>query len=119
MFYESRTASLIKGCPMSWLILILAGFLEVCWAILLKYTNGLTNPLLTICTLLILLSSIFLLSMAMKELPVGTAYVVWTGIGAVGTAIIGILFFGESASISKLCCLGLIFSGILGIKIIP
>jgi len=104
---------------MSWCILILAGFLEVCWAILLKYTNGFTNPLLTTCTLVILFFSIFLLSMAMKELPVGTAYAVWTGIGAVGTVVIGIVFFGESTSISKLCCLGLIILGILGIKIIP
>ncbi|MBI2785585.1 MAG: quaternary ammonium compound efflux SMR transporter SugE [Legionella longbeachae] len=101
---------------MSWFILILAGLLEVCWAILLKYTNGFTNLLLSTCTLTILLLSILLLAIAMKELPVGTAYTVWTGIGAIGTVIIGIIFFGESVSIIKLCCLGLIISGILGIK---
>jgi len=104
---------------MSWFILILAGLLEVCWAILLKYTNGFTSLLLSACTLMILLFSIFLLSIAMKELPVGSAYAVWTGIGAIGTVIIGIVFFGESTSLSKMCCLGLIISGVLGIKIIP
>ncbi|QBR83503.1 QacE family quaternary ammonium compound efflux SMR transporter [Legionella israelensis] len=103
---------------MSWFILILAGLLEICWAILLKYTNGFNNLLLSTCTLMILLFSIILLAIAMKELPVGTAYTVWTGIGVIGTVIIGILFFGESASLSKLCCFGLIISGILGIKMI-
>ncbi|KTD20037.1 DMT family transporter [Legionella israelensis] len=103
---------------MSWFILILAGLLEICWAILLKYTNGFNSLLLSTCTLMILLFSIILLAIAMKELPVGTAYTVWTGIGVIGTVIIGILFFGESASLSKLCCFGLIISGILGIKMI-
>lgn len=103
---------------MSWFILIIAGLLEISWAILLKYSNGFTNPLLSACTVVILLFSILLLAIAMKELPVGTAYTVWTGIGVVGTVIIGIIFFGESTSISKFCCLGLIISGILGIKII-
>ena len=101
---------------MSWFILVLAGLLEVCWAILLNYTNGFTKPFLSACTLITLLFSIVLLSIAMKELPVGSAYAVWTGIGVIGTVIIGILFFGESASIGKLCCLGLIISGVLGIK---
>ncbi|STY28497.1 suppressor of GroEL [Legionella wadsworthii] len=103
---------------MSWLFLILAGLLEVCWSILLKYTNGFTHVLLSTCTLFILLLSILLLSLAMKELPLGTAYAVWTGIGVIGTVLIGIFIFGESASFSKLCCFGLIISGILGIKLI-
>jgi quaternary ammonium compound-resistance protein SugE len=102
---------------MSWFILILAGLLEVCWAILLKHTNGFTNLFLSTCTVVILFSSILLLAIAMKELPVGTAYTVWTGIGAVGTVITGIVFFGEYASINKLCCVALIISGVLGIKI--
>ncbi|WP_019215223.1 DMT family transporter [Legionella tunisiensis] len=96
---------------MSWFILIIAGLFEVCWAILLKYTNGFTHIWSSIGTLIMLLISILFLAVAMKDLPVGTAYTVWTGIGALGTVILGIVFFGDSASIGKLFCLGLIFPG--------
>lgn len=104
---------------MSWFILTLAGLLEVCWAVLLKHTNGFSHLFASICTLMLLLTSIFLLSIAMKELPVATAYTVWTGIGAMGTIIIGIVFLGEPVSVSKLCCFLLIFSGVIGIKMLP
>ena len=103
---------------MSWFILMIAGLCEVCWAILLKYTNGFTHLWISISTLLMLLISIFLLSVAMKDLPLGTAYTVWTGIGAIGTAILGIVLFGDSASIGRLFCLGFIFTGVVGLKIL-
>jgi len=101
---------------MSWFILIIAGIFEVCWAILLKYTNGFTHLWMSITTLIMLLLSILLLSVAMKELPVGTAYTVWTGIGATGTVISGMIFLGDSVSPGKLLCLGLILTGIIGLK---
>ncbi|WP_367606114.1 multidrug efflux SMR transporter [Legionella sp. W05-934-2] len=104
---------------MSWFILIFAGLLEVCWAILLKHTHGFTNLPLSIVTIIILIISILLLSIAMKDIPVGTAYAVWTGIGVIGTALIGIIGFGEPATLSKLSCIGLIITGVLGIKMIP
>lgn len=103
---------------MSWFILIIAGLLEVCWATLLKYTNGFTHLLTSICTVLMLFFSILLLSVAMKDLPLGTAYTIWTGIGVAGTVLLGILLFGESISIGNFFCLGLIFSGVIGLKIL-
>jgi len=103
---------------MSWFILIIAGLLEVCWATLLKYTNGFTHFLASICTLIMLLFSILFLSIAMKDLPLGTAYTIWTGIGVAGTVILGILLFGEPISIANFICLGLILSGVIGLKIL-
>ncbi|MFS1562641.1 MAG: quaternary ammonium compound efflux SMR transporter SugE [Candidatus Arsenophonus phytopathogenicus] len=102
---------------MAWLILLIAGLLEIVWAIGLKYTQGFTRLTPSIITLVAMLFSLVLLAYAMKTLPTGTAYAVWTGIGAVGTAIIGIIFLGESASLFRLLSLGLIFSGIIGLKL--
>lgn len=102
---------------MSWLILFFAGLLEVCWAIGLKYTDGFTRLWPSIFTLIALVASFLLLGVAMKSLPAGTAYAVWVGIGAVGTALFGILLFGESASALKLLSLGLICAGIVGLKL--
>ncbi|QAR47875.1 quaternary ammonium compound efflux SMR transporter SugE [Kosakonia cowanii] len=102
---------------MSWFILVIAGLLEVVWAIGLKYTHGFTRITPSIITIVAMLISVVLLSWAMKTLPVGTAYAVWTGIGAVGAAIAGIVLLGESASLARIVSLCLIVAGIIGLKI--
>jgi quaternary ammonium compound-resistance protein SugE len=101
---------------MHWILLLLAGLLEIAWAIGLKYTEGFTRLWPTVGTVTAMVLSVSLLGIAMKHLPVGTAYAVWTGIGAVGTAILGIVLFGDSAAPARLICLGLILAGILGLK---
>jgi quaternary ammonium compound-resistance protein SugE len=102
---------------MNWIILILAGILEIGWAIGLKYTEGFTRLWPTVGTVLSMVISLGLLGIAMKSLPVGTAYAVWVGIGAVGTAILGIVLLGESANAGRLMSLGLILAGIIGLKL--
>ena len=103
---------------MAWVMLFIAGLFEVGWAIRLKYTHGFTRLWPTVLTVLSMIVSLWLLGLALKTLPVGTAYAVWTGVGAVGTAILGILLFGESAAASRLFCIGLIVTGILGLKLV-
>lgn len=103
---------------MAWAILFAAGLLEVGWAIGLKYTEGFTRPLASVLTLAAMAGSILLLGLALKTLPIGTAYAVWTGIGAVGTAILGIALFGEPATLARLACIGLIVAGIVGLKLV-
>ena len=102
---------------MNWVILLIAGLLEVGWAIGLKYTEGFSRPWPSVATIAAMSASIVLLSLAMKSLPVGTAYAVWVGVGAVGTAILGIFLFGESAGVARLASLGLIVAGIIGLKL--
>ncbi|PQZ46098.1 quaternary ammonium compound-resistance protein SugE [Cronobacter sakazakii] len=102
---------------MSWFILFIAGLLEVVWAVGLKYTHGFTRVVPSLITVSAMIVSIVLLSWAMKSLPTGTAYAVWTGIGAVGAAITGILLLCESASPARLISLGLIVAGIIGLKL--
>ncbi|MFL4294426.1 quaternary ammonium compound efflux SMR transporter SugE [Enterobacter asburiae] len=102
---------------MSWIILFIAGLLEVVWAIGLKYTHGFTRLTPSVITVTAMIGSIVLLSWAMRSLPVGTAYAVWTGIGAVGAAITGILLLGESASLARIASLALIVAGIIGLKL--
>ncbi|MFW1678172.1 quaternary ammonium compound efflux SMR transporter SugE [Pontibacter sp. JAM-7] len=102
---------------MSWVVLFVAGLLEIGWAIGLKYTDGFTKLWPTVTTVLSLVASFLLLGLALKTLPVGTAYAVWVGIGAVGTALLGIVLFGESADVLKLVSLGLICAGIVGLKL--
>ncbi len=102
---------------MDWIILVVAGMLEVGWAIGLKYTAGLTRLWPTVWTALAMILSVGLLGIAMKSLPVGTAYAVWVGIGAIGTAAMGILLFDEPASLLRLLSLLLIFAGIVGLKL--
>jgi quaternary ammonium compound-resistance protein SugE len=102
---------------MAWLLLVLAGLFEVGWAIGLKYTDGFTRPWPTIGTVLAMIVSLGLLGIAMKSLPVGTSYAVWVGVGAVGTAIMGIVLLGEVANTGRLISLGLIIAGIVGLKI--
>lgn len=101
---------------MSWIILFIAGLLEVVWAIGLKYTHGFTRLTPSVITVTAMIVSIVLLSWAMRSLPVGTAYAVWTGIGAVGAAITGILLLGESASLARIASLALIVAGIVGLE---
>ena len=103
---------------MAWVLLGIAGLLEVGWAIGLKYTEGFSKPLPTALTVLSMAASLGLLGLSLKTLPVGTAYAVWTGIGAVGTAALGIYLFAEPATVARLLCIGLILSGIIGLKLV-
>lgn len=102
---------------MAWTILFFAGLFEIGWAIGLKYTEGFTRPLPTILTVVSMVISMAMLGLALKTLPVGTAYAVWTGIGTVGTAILGIWLMGEPATAIRLGCIALIVCGILGLKL--
>ncbi len=102
---------------MNWMILVTAGLFEIGWAIGLKYTDGFTKFWPTVGTVLAMIISLGLLGVAMKTLPVGTAYAVWVGVGAVGTAILGIVLLGESANIARLLSLALIVMGIIGLKL--
>lgn len=101
----------------SWIILLFAGLLEVCWAIGLKYTEGFTKPVPTIFTILTLAGSMFLLAKASQNLPIGTAYGVWVGIGALGAAVLGMVLFNESATPGRLFFLVLLLVSIIGLKI--
>ncbi len=102
---------------MSWIILFFAGLFEVGWAVGLKYTEGFSKPLPTVLTALAMLVSLGLLGLAMKHLPLGTAYAVWTGVGAVGTVIAGIVLFGESMALLCLASVALIVCGLVGLKL--
>ena len=104
---------------MNWLMLIVAGLLEIVWALGMKYSDGFTKPIPSAVTVLLIALSVYLLGQAVKTLPVGMAYGVWTGIGTVGTVIMGIFFFQESASPARLFCLGLIIVGIIGLRLLP
>jgi quaternary ammonium compound-resistance protein SugE len=101
---------------MSWLYLFVAGVFEIAWAIGLKYTEGFSRLVPSLLTVGAMIVSLALLGLALKSLPVGTAYAVWTGIGAVGTAALGIYLFGEPATVARLACIGLIVAGIVGLK---
>ena len=102
---------------MNWTLLLIAGLLEVVWAIGLKYTEGFTRLWPSLGTAAAMLASVGLLGIAMRDLPVGTAYAVWVGVGAVGTVVMGIVLFGESASLPRLASVGLIVAGIIGLKL--
>jgi quaternary ammonium compound-resistance protein SugE len=103
---------------MSWSILFLAGLFEIAWAIGLKYTEGYTKLWPTVFTVTGMVISVWLLGIAAKNLPIGTAYAIWTGIGAVGTVILGIILFHEPVTAARLICLGMIVAGIIGLKVI-
>ena len=100
-----------------WLMLTLAGLFEIVWAIGLKYTEGFTRTVPTVITVAAMAASMYLLALAAKTLPIGTAYAVWTGIGAVGAAVLGVFLFSESANLVRICCIGLIVAGIVGLKL--
>ena len=103
----------------AWITLIFAGLLETGWALGLRYTEGFTRVGPSVVTLAVMAGSVYLLSRSLASLPLGTAYAVWTGIGAVGTVVAGIVLFGESRSVVRLLCILLIVSGIVGLKLCP
>jgi quaternary ammonium compound-resistance protein SugE len=103
---------------MPWVYLTIAGLFEVGWAIGLKYSDGFSKPLPSLLTVVAMAISLWLLAFAMKTIPVGTAYAVWTGIGAVGVALLGMLLFGESREFLRVLCLLLIIAGIVGLKLV-
>ncbi len=103
---------------MAWAILFVAGLMEIGWAIGLKYTEGFTRLVPSVLTLSCMAVSMALLGIALKTLPVGTAYAVWTGIGTVGTAVLGIALFGDPATAMRLTFIGLIVAGIVGLKVV-
>jgi quaternary ammonium compound-resistance protein SugE len=105
------------SASLSWLVLLIAGLFEVGWAIGLKYTEGFTRFWPTVGTVASMIISVALLGLALKVLPVGSAYAIWVGVGAVGTVILGILLFGDSASLPKLISVGFIIVGIIGLKL--
>lgn len=103
---------------MSWIILFLAGLLEIGWAISMKHSEGFTKPLASVITVALIVLSLIMLNFAMKTLPVGTAYGVWAGIGTVGTAVVGILAFHEPANLPRLACIACIVVGIVGLRLL-
>jgi quaternary ammonium compound-resistance protein SugE len=103
---------------LAWVLLSVAGLFEVGWAIGLKYTEGFTRLVPSVLTIASMAVSMLLLGLALRTLPVGTAYAVWTGIGTVGTALLGIYLFGEPATALRLACIGLIVVGIFGLKLV-
>ena len=103
---------------MAWAYLAVAGLFEIGWAIGLKYSDGFSKPVPSLFTVLAMVLSVWLLSIAMRTIPVGTAYAVWTGIGAIGVAILGMVLFGESREFLRLVCLFLIIAGIIGLKLV-
>ena len=102
---------------MAWIYLFIAGFLEIGWAVGLKYTYGFTKLWPTVGTVLAMILSISFLGLALKSLPIGTAYAIWTGIGAAGTVVLGIILFAEPATALRLGCVALILTGIIGLKL--
>jgi quaternary ammonium compound-resistance protein SugE len=103
---------------MAWIYLLIAGLFEIGWAIGLKYTEGFTRLVPSVLTIASMVVSLGLLGLALKALPVGTAYAVWTGIGTLGTALLGIYLFEEPATVARLACIGLIVAGIAGLKVV-
>ncbi|MFO0926789.1 MAG: quaternary ammonium compound efflux SMR transporter SugE [Gemmataceae bacterium] len=102
---------------MEWIYLLVAGLLEVGWAVGMKYTDGFTRPLPTVVTVVGMIASVFFLALAVQTIPLGTGYAVWTGIGAVGTVLLGIVLFGESAAGPRLIFIAIILLGIVGLKV--
>ena len=102
---------------MAWIVLFVAGLMEIGWAIGLKYTEGFTRLVPSVLTLACMAGSILLLGLALKALPIGTAYAVWTGIGAAGTAVIGMAFLGDTVSTIKLVSIGLVLAGVVGLNL--
>lgn len=101
-----------------WLTLVIAGLLEIGWAVGLKYADGFTRPVPSVFTIVAMVASMWLLAQAARQLPIGTAYAVWTGIGAVGTALLGMVLFGEPRTALRLACIVGIVAGIVGLKVL-
>ncbi|CAH2599294.1 guanidinium exporter [Rhodovastum atsumiense] len=103
---------------MAWVYLIIAGLFEIGWAVGLKYTQGFTRFWPSVGTVGAMVASLLLLGLALRNLPLGTAYAVWTGVGTVGTALLGMVLFGEAATVLRVACIGLIVAGIIGLKLV-
>lgn len=103
---------------MKWLVLVIAGIFEVWWAIGLKYSEGFTKLVPSVLTVIGMIASFYFLSLALKELPLGTAYAIWTGIGTIGTVILGVFLFKEPIDFVRLVCIGFIVAGIIGLKLV-
>ncbi len=103
---------------MEWIILLIAGLFEISWAIGLKFSHGFTQFIPSVITVLCMIASFYFLALALKSLPLGTAYAIWTGIGTLGTVILGIILFKEPATAMRLACIGLILCGITGLKLL-
>ncbi len=103
---------------MAWVYLFIAGIAEIGWALGMKYTEGFTKPVPTILTLAVMAISVVFLALAVKQLPLGTAYAVWTGIGTLGTVLLGIWLFNEPSDLIRMSCIGLIIVGIVGLKVV-
>ena len=103
---------------MNWIYLLIAGFFEIFWAVGLKFSQGFSKILPSIFTVIGMLASFYFLSLALKKLPLSIAYAIWTGIGTVGTVLFGVIYFGETISIAKIICVGLIIFGIIGLRIL-
>ncbi len=103
---------------MHWIILLIAGLFEISWAVGLKFSHGFTQIIPSIITVICMVASFYFLALALKHLPLGTAYAIWTGIGTIGTVIFGIILFKEPVTAIRLLCIGLIISGITGLKLI-
>jgi quaternary ammonium compound-resistance protein SugE len=103
---------------MAWLVLVVAGLCEIAWAVGLKYTDGFTRPVPTTFVVAAMVASVWLLAIALRTIPLGTGYAVWTGIGAVGTAIVGMFLFNESRDALRIACILLIVAGIVGLKLV-
>ncbi len=108
----------MNSAALAWPLLLLAGLFEVGWAVGLKYTEGFTKALPTTLVVAAMIASVWLLAIALKSIPVGTGYAVWTGVGAVGTAILGMVLFGESRDVARIVCIVLIVAGIVGLKLV-
>lgn len=102
---------------MEWVFLFIAGVFEVGWAVCLKFSHGFTKIIPSVCTVILMIASFYFLALALRGLPLGTAYAVWTGIGTLGTVILGIVLFGESVSVIRIICIVLIVAGIAGLKL--
>lgn len=103
---------------MAWIVLVVAGLLEIGWAVGLKYTDGFTRLMPSVLTVVTFAASMFLLGVAVRTLPLGTAYAVWTGIGTVGTAVLGMILFDDPATAGRLFCIALIVAGIMGLRLV-
>ncbi len=103
---------------MHWMILLIAGFFEISWAIGLKYSHGFSHIIPSVITIICMIASFYFLALALKSLPLGTAYAIWTGIGTLGTVILGIILFKEPLTAMRLVCIALIITGITGLKLL-
>jgi quaternary ammonium compound-resistance protein SugE len=103
---------------MAWLFIFIAGLLEIAWAIGLKYSDGFTKPLATVLTIILMILSFVVLAQGIRTIPVGTGYAVWTGIGAAGTAILGVILFNEPLTAARIGCLAMVIAGIVGLKLV-